>query len=536
MWSNSVYNEAMLLVVALLPFVLLFILMAVLNRPAYIAAPVTAVVTTASAYLVWGVPVNWLSAALVRGLGVTVDIMLVIIGAIFLITTLRHLGLFDPMQQLFARVSKDKRVQAILVCWFFVAFIEGIAGFGTPAMLAIPILLALGFSPIISVVLALVGDSIVVVFGAVGVPISIGIAEGVGLPSDVSSVLSSHVAIGSALFNVLLGWMIPLFISVIVSREYTGSWWRGLELWPLAVFSGLVYALPALAAAYWLTPEFPTILGALVGGSVTSWMLYRGWFVPRDLVVFDSEVKHEVTLSYKNIVKLLLPYALIILGLLMTRLPELQLRELLRGYSFEISNLFGTGFNASVAWAFSPGVVFIIVAVLIIWMYGQKFSQVGVVGLEAGRRVAMPFVGLFFVLAIVQIMLLSYYNTNGLPSMPLYLAERLAILGEAWPLVAPFVGVVGAFIAGSATVSNLLFASLQYTTATAVGVSAVLVLSLQAVGGALGNMIAVHNILAAQAVSGLSGKEGEILRRTLVPVLLYGSVLAVSGYIISIFI
>ena len=307
-------------------------------------------------------------------------------------------------------------------------------------------------------------------------------------------------------------------------------------MWPLAVFSGLVYALPALAAAYWLTPEFPTILGALVGGGVTSWMLYRGWFVPRDLVVFDSEVKHEVTLSYKNIVKLLLPYALIILGLLMTRLPELQLRELLRGYSFEISNLFGTGLNASVAWAFSPGVVFIIVAVLIIWMYGQKFSQVGVVGLEAGRRVAMPFVGLFFVLAIVQIMLLSYYNTNGLPSMPLYLAERLAILGEAWPLVAPFVGVVGAFIAGSATVSNLLFASLQYTTATAVGVSAVLVLSLQAVGGALGNMIAVHNILAAQAVSGLSGKEGEILRRTLVPVLLYGSVLATSGYIISIFI
>lgn len=521
-----------MLAVALLPFVLLFFLMAVLNRPAYVAAPITAVATFFSAYALWGVPANWLMAAVVRGAGVTLDIILVIYGAVLLIVALRELQFFEPMQKVFARVSADKRIQAIVVSWFFVGFIEGIAGFGTPAMLAIPILLALGFSPVLSVVLALVGDSVAVVFGAVGVPISIGIATGVGLPMSEGVALSSSVAAGAALFNLLLGWIIPLMMSVLVSYEYTSSWRRGLELWRFSLFSGVVFMLPLLAAAYWLTPEFPTIIGSLVGGVSTVWMLKREWFAPENPIVGDQPTEQS-PIDKKTLVRLIVPYALVVIGLLLTRLPVLPVSDWLRSWQIGQDNIFSTGLDVTIAWASSPGIIFAIVALIIMLWYSVHVVRISQIFREAGQRVVMPFVGLFFVLVVVQIMLLSYYNTNDLPSMPLYLAERLAVLGEAWPLVAPFVGVIGAFIAGSSTVSNLLFSSLQYTTALTAGLSVVLVLSLQAVGSALGNMVAVHNILAAQAVAGLSGKEGEILRRTLWPVLIYGFVLGMCGLIIS---
>jgi lactate permease len=142
---------------------------------------------------------------------------------------------------------------------------------------------------------------------------------------------------------------------------------------------------------------------------------------------------------------------------------------------------------------------------------------------EAFSRTRAPALALVFAVPMIRLMMQSGNNPGGLPDMPIAMAESVAGLARgAWPLFSPFVGALGSFMAGSNAVSNMLFSLFQYTLAEELGLSRILVVSLQNVGGALGNMVGVHNIIAACATVGLSGVEGVLLRRNLLPVLLLG--------------
>ena len=119
-----------------------------------------------------------------------------------------------------------------------------------------------------------------------------------------------------------------------------------------------------------------------------------------------------------------------------------------------------------------------------------------------------------------------------LPSMPIAMATWVADqFGAIWPLFAPTIGAMGAFIAGSNTVSNLMFSLFQHGVATQLAISTALVVALQAVGAAAGNMIAIHNVVAASATVGLLGKEGATLRKTVLPAIYYLLVVGVLGLI-----
>ena len=131
---------------------------------------------------------------------------------------------------------------------------------------------------------------------------------------------------------------------------------------------------------------------------------------------------------------------------------------------------------------------------------------------------------LLFALPLVRVFINSGegFNASGLASMPITLAEGAASLaGNAWPLFAPWIGALGAFIAGSNTVSNLTFSLFQFATAQRIDAIPEVVVAVQAVGGAAGNMITVHNVVAAAATVGLMGKEGVLLRQTVFPMVYY---------------
>lgn len=133
-------------------------------------------------------------------------------------------------------------------------------------------------------------------------------------------------------------------------------------------------------------------------------------------------------------------------------------------------------------------------------------------------------VALVFALPMVRVFIESgaRFNASGLESMPLTLAQAAADLaGQAWPLWAPWIGALGAFVAGSNTVSNLMFALFQFATALKVGADPAIVVAAQAVGGAAGNMITVHNVVAASATVGLIGQEGALIRKTFLPMTYY---------------
>ena len=120
--------------------------------------------------------------------------------------------------------------------------------------------------------------------------------------------------------------------------------------------------------------------------------------------------------------------------------------------------------------------------------------------------------------------------------MPEYIAKNMAnTLGPVWLFVAPFLGALGSFITGSATVSTLTFSPIQLNIANSIGANPFIVLAAQIIGAAAGNMICVHNVVAVCAVVNMPGKEGSVIRKTLGPALLYCILVGISAYIISLF-
>ena len=141
---------------------------------------------------------------------------------------------------------------------------------------------------------------------------------------------------------------------------------------------------------------------------------------------------------------------------------------------------------------------------------------------------------LIFTVPLVRIMINSGINSNEFVSMPIAMAQGMSdLMGKIYPFFAPSIGAIGAFLAGSNTVSNLMLSQFQFETATLLGFSGALMVAAQSVGAAAGNMIAIHNIVAASATVGLFSREGDVLRITILPTLYY---IFFSGIITLVFI
>jgi lactate permease len=164
-----------------------------------------------------------------------------------------------------------------------------------------------------------------------------------------------------------------------------------------------------------------------------------------------------------------------------------------------------------------------LVAVLTIFLHGMSAQAVARAWKKTAARMRSPLMALLFAVALVEIYKNSALNPLDLPSMPMTMAMGAAALaGSLWPMAAPFVGALGSFITGSNTVSNLLFSGFQYDSAVQLGLDRTLMVALQAVGGAMGNMICIHNIVAVCATVGLINREGPLVQKNALPLLLYG--------------
>ena len=165
-----------------------------------------------------------------------------------------------------------------------------------------------------------------------------------------------------------------------------------------------------------------------------------------------------------------------------------------------------------------PGFPFVVVAALSAFIYRMKFDRVMTDLSMTFKRLAPAAIALVFAVGVVRIMMNSGVNLSGYESMLLVMSKFTAdVVGGAWPLVSPFIGVVGAFISGSNTVSNILFGGFQDSIASLLGISRVITAALQAVGGATGNMICVHNLVAVATVTGVLGAEGRMIRINILP-------------------
>lgn len=554
------------LLVAVAPLVTIAVLMVGFYWPATRTMPVAWIVAI-GAGVYWGMNPQWIAAASIVGFITATNILWIVFGAILLLYTLKETGAFDVISQGFTSISEDRRVQVVLLVFLMGSFIEGAAGFGTPAAIIGPLLVGLGFPPMAAVVIALTGNIMAITFGAVGTPLIIGMIDIFESVNHIQTEVTGEAGFASvaawvgeigmwaATFHVIVGVLLP-FIGVAMMTRFFGeerSIRPALEVLPLTMFAWFAFSVPYWLTATFLGPEFPGLIGAMVGLFVTVVTLRAGLFLPDeewdfaprsawpDHWIGDIEPGETTderptvaadggTTNTGRSMSLALawtPYVLLAILLVLTRVWDPLANFLTSTLVLEWTNILGTGLGEDIQVLYLPGAVFVFVhlsTILLTFLFHDIDGQdVKNAWMETAEKIAPAVVALLFAVATVQIMLQSGDAIGG-QGMLIILSDSMATLtGSAYPFLAPLVGALGAFLAGSNTVSDILFGTFQYGVATEIGAPHTILLGAQAVGGAIGNLIAVHNVVAALAVVGLVGEEGRVIRLELIPLAYYAA-------------
>jgi lactate permease len=523
-------SEFILMILALLPFVMLFALIVLKKMPALKALPITFLVTVLIAVFVWKVSFVNLSASFMKGFFTAVEIILIIFGAVFLIEVLKQKKQIKALKNLLSRISPDARIQAIVIALFFGSLIEGISGFGVPAAITAPILVSIGFAPVLAVVLSLIANSTAVSFGAAGTPVLLGLA-----PLNLSAEVLKEITVNTALLHVIAGIMVPIALSyfVILHSDVKEKFSNLVKTLPFIIFAWVCFAVPYYLTAVYIGPELPSIVAGLFGLIVVSVCARFGFLVPKKTIHFWKVEKEIEKISFGKTMKSIMPYLIIILLLGFTRIFPL-VKEKLSSFDLFWNGIFGTSVSYSFLPFYTPSFYFIISVLICLIFYKASKEDFKVTLTNALNRIKWPFVALVFAVALVQLFIISSNNASGLPGIPLMLGQGIASIAKgAYVFVSPFIGAFGSFIAGSNTVSNLLFGVLQSEVAKTLGISVALVLALQVVGGAVGNMIAVHNVIAVNSVVGLKNSEGRVIRKTIWVSIIYALVVGIVGFVLS---
>lgn len=535
-------------ILALLPIATVFVLLVVMARSAKFSMLVAYLVTVATALLVWGTDLNKILGATVNGAVTAISLLYIIFGAILLLFTLEESGGIRSIRNGFTSISPDRRVQAIIIAWMFGSLIEGASGFGTPASIAAPLLVAIGFPAMAAVLVTLIIQSTPVSFGAVGTPILVGVNTGIGGQEIVETTIAPmayadyllEIAVKVATIHGLVGFLIPLILVGMLTRFFGSnrSFIEGFRVWKFALFAGLAFTIPYWIIANLLGPEFPSLLGGIVGLMIVVPAARAGLFMPRDVFEFpprnqwdeawvgklDDLEDHHSGRPVMSLMKAWTPYVLVVALLIITRAVG-PVKAWLNSpeVTIALDNLFNSGLNARVQVLYLPGTVLILVSLITFFLHGMKGRDYVKALRSSGSTMIAAAPALLLAVPMVQVFINS--ASESLPSMPIVLAQGVSsVVGQAWPMFAPLIGSMGAFVAGSNTVSNMMFSLFQFSTAEQIGLGAAgagTVVALQAIGGAAGNMICVHNVVAASATVGLVDREGEIIRMTLIPMIYY---------------
>jgi lactate permease len=448
------------------------------------------------------------AGVLAEGVFLSATILWILWPALALHLHQQRCGAIDALRGGLHRITADRPLQVLMVGWFLALFLEGAAGFGTPVALAAPILVGLGVAPLQAVVLALLGHAAGVSFGALGTPVLAQVS--------LTGLDPTGIAWRTALLHALLGGVLmAFFVRTLAAGGDAGGADRapgdavGAPGARWAAFAAAGFLLPCLALAATLGPELATLGAAMAGGAAFVLVVRR-----------HAARAGHAGVAAPGLARALSPYAVLVGAVLLTRtvppvagpLGDVLLEwRLLDRYTARMQPLVHPGTLLFVA--------------LLVGARIQRVPLREVAGaLARSARALVPVgVALLAMLCLSRLMLHAGMITA---------LEQAAVagLGAGWPLVAPAVGALGSFVTGSATASNVLFTTLQAQTAQALSLPVAVLVAAQGFGAAVGNVVCPHNVVAGAATVGLAGREAEILRRTLVPCLLY---LALGGVLVA---
>ena len=535
--------------IAFIPIIVTVVLMVAFNWPAKRALPLAWILACVIAFAVWKMNIHDMAAYTITGFLSAFETLVIIFGAILIMNTLKRSGAMSAINGMFKGVTKDARILAIIIGWVFGAFIEGAAGFGTPAALAAPLLISVGFPPLAAAIVALICNSTPVCYGAVGTPtntafatVKDAVAAGGADPDTWKMALTKWSAISMA-----VGAFFIVFIAVCVLVKLFGknkSFKDALPCIPFIIFTVAVFDIIYLLIATFIGPELVSLVAAVITLFVSIGAAKAGFLQPKETWTFAPEETWdrswlsttevpEPKVSDMPLLKAFTPYIIIIAILVATRVCQnvgMGWASAMKAFTIGTGKsgvILGLNWNWAILW--NPGVIFIIVALLTIVIQGMKGSEVSGAWKDTGKQVSGAAIALLFGVAMVNIFRYTNVSSDVMDgSMLLIMARGLAALaGKAYVIVAPLIGVLGAFMSGSNTVSNTLFSSLQFETATILAMPQVFIVALQNNGGAIGNMVCVNNVVSACATSGTIGNEGKIIRTNIVPCIIYCAIVVI---------
>ncbi|TVQ50608.1 MAG: L-lactate permease [Phycisphaerales bacterium] len=525
------------ILVALMP---LGILIYFMTKPSSMAASKALPLAAVMMYfvmLVWfAAEPNEVHAAVIDGLLTAATPILIVASAILLFKTMEHSGAMETLRLWLNSISSNQVAQLMIVAWAFAFLIEGASGFGTPAALAAPILVGLGVAPVRAVIICLMMNTVPVSFGAVGTPTWFGFGE-LGLTETELQQIAGKTAI--------MHGFAALIIPVIALRMVVE--WQAIRRNIVFIYLSILSCVVPYVLLAMVNYEFPAVVGGLIGLFITAGLArhHVGLADRRD----DAAASERRPLPVGVLAKALFPLWGTVIVLLVTRIEQLGLRAILNAAEPNLTIALGslgtvhispalvvqlrhvllTETHWSHALLYVPSLVpfglIVLVTIMLLRISRQTVRQVAGETLDRIRR---PVIALLGALVFVKL-----FMTGGDHSPAVILGTSLAeTAGHRWPYIAAFLGALGSFFSGSNTISNLTFGPIQDTIAGELELDRTTMLSLQSAGGAMGNMICIHNIVAACSVLGLSKQEGFILRRTIIAVLIYGVVVSAVGAVL----
>ncbi len=446
---------------------------------------VSTIITTAL-FFFWGGEWQSFIASVFSALLGTINILMIIFGAVFLYHVMEQKKFIAGIQESLTETHPDNLFRFYFLTFFLTGFFESVAGFGTPGAIVPLLLISMGFSPVLSVSVVLLFDGLLSFAGAVGTPVTAGLA----IPLGLSDELIKLVYTNSGMLISVAGMVLLYFIYRMTTAEHAGGkwWWLYVVIMlPVAVFSGFLQELTGLIASVFLA--FFGYAFLFTHKKIT----IRPWF----------------------------PYWLLVIVLLLPKIFPFFSEWL--SYKVEFTSIYGTDINAALQPFRSPLIPFLVAAFFALFLANDYTVDLKPV---ISKTIAV-FLILFPSLGLTQLML----NSGGeQTSMIDALSSLFSESGNAFPLISPFVGIVGTFISGSTTVSNVIFGGVQYSSSMTLGMSEEIILSLQLCGASLGNAICFFNIIAAGAVAGLTDYK-EVLLKNLYPVLGAAGICSLLGYL-----
>lgn len=512
---------------AALPIILFFLCLIVFKVKGCLAATYTVIASAAIAFFVYKMPFSMLLGSFAYGFLYGLwPIAWIILAAIFLYKLSVKSGYFELLKKSVISITPDHRIQVILIAFCFGSFLEGAIGFGGPVAISAALLVGLGLRPLNAAGLCMIANTAPVAFGAVGIPI-IAMAGAVHVPAD---------AIGAMVGRMLLP--IAFFVPFLVVFLMDG--FKGIrETFPAIFVAAGSFSLAQFVTANFLGPELPSITSAIFSIFTTSLFLKK--WQPKNIFRADGKTDFQDAekISIKETFLAWLPFLFLIIIIVIWTIPSISkfLSSFTISFSFpfidakiiETSPIVETNRAITVVYNWdiikAVGSAIFLAALVSIFTLKIKAKIIKDAACETFNEMKIAILTIGLVLAF------AFIAKNSAQAATLGLA--MAKTGTLAPFFSPIIGWIGVFLTGSDTSANLLFGPLQQVTAHSLGISDVIFLSANTVGGVVGKMISPQSITIACAAVGLLGKESELFRWTIKYSLIFILAVGVWTYIIT---